>query len=162
MEDAPTFEAAVERLKRFLNDQGWPSTLVWRFETDIVRGRQCDLVVRRRSEAEAVLSARADYQDGRRQGVGIALKVACDLEGAACATVYWTTDVKEAGYRMMPARGLKLGIVTPHRRGLAVGILRWWLAKRNARVWNAHSRRTLPQPDVADGRGPRLSSEPRR
>jgi hypothetical protein len=158
MEDAPTFDAAVERLRRFLDDQGWPSTLVWRLQTDIVRGRHCDVVVRRRSEAAAVSSARAHYETGRRHGVGIALQVACDLEGVACATVYWTTDMTEAEYRMMPARGLKLGIVTPHRRGRAVGRLKWWLAKRKARA----SSPDAAQPDVAVGRGSRLRSEPRR
>jgi hypothetical protein len=134
VEEAPTFDIAVERLKRFLSDQGWPSALVWRFETDIVRGRHCDVVVRRRRETGALSSARARYERGRRLGVGIALEVACDLEEAACATVYWTTDAREAECRMMPERGLKLSIVTPHRRGTSVGRLRWWLVRRQARV----------------------------
>jgi hypothetical protein len=95
MEEAPQFEVAVERLKHFLRDQGWPDALVWRAEMDIVCGRQCDVVVRRRREAEAVSSARARYEEGRRLGVGIALEVACDLEQVACATVYWTTDARK-------------------------------------------------------------------
>jgi hypothetical protein len=73
MEQTPTFEVAVERLKRFLGDQGWASTLVWRRETDIVRGPRCEVVVRRRSEAKAVSSAGAHYEAGRLHGVGIAL-----------------------------------------------------------------------------------------
>jgi len=149
MEEAPQFEVAVERLKRFLSDQGWPDTLVWRAETDIVRGRHCDVVVRRRREAEAVSSARARYEEGRRLGVGIALEVACDLEQVACATVYWTTDAKEAEYRMMPERGLKLSIATPHRRAISVGRFRWWLARRKARAWDAAVQVVAARPAVA-------------
>lgn len=149
MEDAPIFEAAVERLRRFLSDQGWPPDLAWRFESDIVRGRRCEVVVRCRTEAEAILSAKAHYEAGRRHGVGIALEVACDLEGVACATVYWTSDAREAEYRMLPARGLKLSIVTPHRVGSTAGGWRWWLAKWKARAGNAATSPLAAQRAVA-------------
>lgn len=139
MEETPTFDEAVQRLSRFLADQGWPTDLAWRFETDIVRGPRCGVLVRRRSEAKAALALRAHYEAGRHSGVGIALEVACDLGGVACATVYWTTDLLEAQYRRMPERGLKLGVVSQHRRGHSVGMLRWWWAKRKARIWNAET-----------------------
>ena len=128
-----TFDEAVQRLTRFLGDQGWPMDLAWRFETDIVPDSPGEVVVRRRSKVDSLLASRAHYEAGRRLGVGVALEVACDLEGVACATVYWTTDVKEAEYRMMPEHGLKLSVASPHRRGRSVGIVRWWLARRKAR-----------------------------
>src|SRR6185312_10256091 len=82
-------------------------------------------------------SARAHYEAGRQHGVGVALDVSCEVDGAACATVYWTTDSTEMEYRMIPDRGLKLGVATTRRPGLSVGVLRWWLTTRRARMREA-------------------------
>jgi hypothetical protein len=159
MEQTPNFDEAVQRLKRFLADQGWPTDLAWRFERDIVPGSRCGVVVRRRSEARAALAVRAHYETGCRSGVGIAMEVACDLEGVACTTVYWTTNATEAAYRMMPERGLKLSVATPHRHGHSVGILRWWWAKRKARSWTALVSSVAAQQGIApDDRSPSASA----
>jgi hypothetical protein len=58
MEETPTFDSAVERLQRFLSEQGWPTDVVWRFEKDIVRLPQAEIVVRRRSTSQAVQAAK--------------------------------------------------------------------------------------------------------
>jgi len=143
MEETPTFDSAVEGLQRLLAGQGWPTHIVWRVEGDVVRDPSGEIVVRRRPRDDIAQSARAHYEAGRQQGVGVALDVLCEVDGAACATVYWTTDSTDAQYRMMPDRGLKLCVATPRRRGRAVGVLKWWLTTRRARTWNAAPRGTI-------------------
>jgi len=108
MEETPPFEVAVRRLQQFLAKQGWPTDLLWRTEADIVHPPDGDIVVRRRGEREAAAVARIRHDEGFRRGVGIALEVPCEVGGAACTTVYLTTDAVEAGYRMLADHGLKL------------------------------------------------------
>jgi len=135
MEETPSFDAATERLQRFLSEQGWPIRLIWRIEDDIVLLPGSEFVVRRRVEPRAALAARAHYEVGIRQGVGIALEVPCEVDGAACTTVYWTTDGMEAQYRTLPEHGLKLSVATAHPAGRSVGTARWWLAARKGKRW---------------------------
>jgi len=137
MEETPPFDSAVQQLQHFLAEQGWPTRLVWRTEPDIVHLPGRDVVVRRRDEREAASAARVHYNEGFRQGVGIALQVPCEVEGAACTTVYWTTDVVEAEYRMLPDDGLKLSVATDHPTGRYVGPLGWWLASQRRKWWGA-------------------------
>ena len=134
-EETPEFEQAVDRLRRFLADQGWPTTIAWRTETDIVRLPSGDVVVHRRSPSASASRAREHYEEGRRRGVGVALDVSCELGDSACASIFWTTDAREAECRLMPARGLKLVIATPRRRAVSAGLLTWWFAARRARRW---------------------------
>ena len=160
MEETPEFDAAVRRLQRFLTDNGWPSTISWRRTEDVVRLPDGDVVVRRRPSFAAEEFARTYYEDGRQRGLGVALEVPCEVEGAACTTIYWTTDTTEAEYRLMPDHGLKMVIATPHLRARAVGALRWWLAARRANVREAIPHATVPgdaaEPRVAaDGAAPR-------
>jgi hypothetical protein len=159
MEETPPFDSAVQRLQRFLAEQGWPTRLVWRTDGDIVHVPSGDVVVRRRVEGEAASAARKHYDEGLRQGGGIALEVPCEVDGAACTTVYWTTDVVEAGYRMLPDHGLKLSVATQHPTGSGVGILGWWLASQRRKRWDAAvrsaSRRATQQTVAADEASPR-------
>jgi hypothetical protein len=116
MEETPSFDSALERLRAFLTDRGWPTNLVWRKNIDVARLRGGEIVVRRRSESAATRAANARYELGVRRGVGISLEVLCDLDGAACAIVRWTSEGTENEYYgIAPDRGLKLGIVTGTR-----------------------------------------------
>jgi hypothetical protein len=160
MEETPPFDSAVQQLQQFLAQQGWPTRLVWRTEADVVHLPDRDVVVRRRVEREAASAARVHYDEGFRRGVGIALQVRCEVDGAACTTVYWTTDVVEAEYRMSPDHGLKLSVATKHPTGSCVGPLAWWLASERRKRWDAAFRSAsgrAAQPGVApDGAPPRL------
>ena len=143
MEETPPFDSAIERLQRFLSEQGWPTRIVWRLESDVVRVPHADIVVRRRTSPDATRIARAHYEAGRSQGVGVALEVSCEVDGAACTSIFWTADPTEAEYRMMPERGLKLSVATPHRPGRSVSVLRWWLSTRRARARDKHLRQAM-------------------
>jgi len=101
---------------------------------DAVRLPDGDIVVRRRPSFAAGEFARTYYEDGRQRDLGIALEVPCAVDGAACATIYWTTDATEAEYRLMPTHGLKLGVASPQRRARTVGSVKWWLAARQVRM----------------------------
>jgi hypothetical protein len=128
MEDAPPFDEAVSQLRAFLEGQGWPTEVVWRSRDDIARATNGDIYVRRRAKGRALELARKHYERGRRQGVGVALEVRCQIEGAACASVFWTADPVVAESFMMPDRGLKLSVATTRRGARVVGALMFWLA----------------------------------
>lgn len=156
MEEPLSFDAAIERMQRFLAEQGWPTRLIWRTERDIVCLSGSELVVRRRVEPKAALAARVHYEVGLRQGLGISLQALCEVDGAACVTVYWSNDEMEAQYRMQPEHGLKLSIATTHPQGRSVGTVIWWLAARRREGWyaalaRAAPRRTAQQAVVVDG-----------
>jgi hypothetical protein len=159
MEEPPPFDVAVQRLQQFLSEQGWPTGLVWRKGADVVHPPDGDVVVRRRRERAAAAVARKHYDEGFRHGVGIALEVPCEVDGAACATVYWTTDAVEAGYRLLPDHGLKLWVATEHPAGRSVGTLGWWFALRGRKRWDAALRsassRAAQRAVAADGAAPR-------
>jgi len=155
MEETPPFDSAVQRLQTFLSKQGWPTRLVWRMEGDIVHSLDRRIVVRRRREREAASVARSYYDEGFRRGVGIALAVLCEVDGAACTTIYWTTDTVEGEYRILPEHGLKLSVGTPHSVGRGVSTLTWWMAARRRKKWDAASESAAQQAVAADGASPR-------
>jgi hypothetical protein len=132
MEETPTFEAACARLTRFLADHGWPAKITWTAATDILLLPGGKALVRRRSSSSAAESARAYYEEGRAQGVGVALNVSCQLDDAACASIFWTADDTEAESCFMPEQGLKLTIATPRREARSGGLLRWRFAALSA------------------------------
>lgn len=132
MDETPAFDDAVDQLKRFLARQSWPGLILWASHDDVAFLPGARTVVRRRPLLAARESARAHYEAGRQQGLGVALDVFCALRGAACATVYWSTDAVEAMSRMMPARGLKLSVTLSRRPATSAGPVLWWLAKRRA------------------------------
>ena len=132
MEETPGFDEAIERLKRFLSEQGWPTAIVWRTDRDVARLLGAKIVVRRRSTSDRARRAREYYEEGRGNRVGVAIDVVCELDGAACATIEWTTDSRTAELHMIPDTGLKLCVATPRRQGTSVGPFRWWLAARRA------------------------------
>src|SRR5262245_60003671 len=159
MEETPPFDVAVQRLQQFLSEQGWPTERVWRTEADVVHPPDGDIVVRRRRGREAAAVSRMHYDEGFQRGVGIALEVPCEVDGAACTTVYWTTDTVDAGYRMLPDCGLKLSVATAHPVGRSVGTLVWWLVSLSRKRWDTAvrgaSRRAAQQADAANVASPR-------
>ena len=129
MEDAPPFDQAVRQFRAFLQGQGWTTEIVWRSRDDIVRIANGDIYVRRRSKEQCLESARAHYERGRQQRVGVALEVGCTIDGAACATVFWTADRVEAEYAMIPDRGLKMSAAVVRKSARVVGHLMFWVAR---------------------------------
>jgi hypothetical protein len=134
MELTPTYEQAIEAFEKFLEKEGWAQVIVWRRPDDVVRRWGKDMVVRRRSPREANTWARQYYDTGRAQGLGIALGAECEIDGAVCATIYWTADDQEAEHRMMPAQGLKMSAALPRSRGQSVSWLGWWLARKRMQM----------------------------
>jgi len=161
MDEAPEFERAVERLRRFLGEQSWPTRIIWRDESELVRTPSGRILVRRRPAREAADSARAQYEAWRGREVGVALVVHCEVDGAACTTIEGTTDRLDAERRLLPETGLKLSVVVHRPPSRTVGALRWWLATRMARtrlellppVGSARAAGDPVEPDGSSGRG---------
>jgi hypothetical protein len=130
MDQTPPFDEAVDAFGRFLAQEGWSSSIVWRRPDDIVGRIGKGKVVRRRSFRRANTWARQYYESGLSQGLGIALSAECEVGGAVCATVFWTADEQEAQQLMMPTRGLKMSAALPRARGRSVSWLGWWLARK--------------------------------
>ena len=139
MEQTPPYEQAIEAFKKFLAQEGWSPVIVWRRPDDVVRRVGKDMVVRRRSSREANAWARRYYESGYVQGLGIALDAECEIDGAVCATMFWTADGREAAYRMMPAQGLKMSAPLARARGQSVSWLGWWLARKRLQAFHKAS-----------------------
>jgi hypothetical protein len=102
MEETPPFEIAIARFKEFLRSQGWPCEISWRRDGEIFHCLDHRILVRRRASGPAADEARAHYEAGRLQGVGVEITAYCQIAGAACATVYWSDDSDEAERHLMP------------------------------------------------------------
>ena len=81
----------------------------------------------------AAAEARANFEAGRGQGVGVELRAYCQLAGAACAVVYWTADSDEAARHLMPEQGLKLVVAVPRLEGRSASAFAFWRERRKRR-----------------------------
>jgi hypothetical protein len=134
MEPTPPYEEAIAAFKKFLEKEGWSETIVWRRSDDVVHRVDQNMVVRRRSAEQAAEWARRYYESGCARGLGICLSAECEIDGAVCATIFWTDDDQEAESRMMPAQGLKLSAALPRTCGTSVSWLEWWFWRKKLEI----------------------------
>jgi hypothetical protein len=145
--DPPSFDGAVARLRRFAESQGASADLFWVFREYVTTFRDAECI-RVPVPAENAELARAYYEFGRDQALGVTLGVLCQLGGRSACYVWVPSDESEAEYRLQ-GRGLKLcvhkGRGGTNRSGVPVqSYLAWkyrcWRSRRWAH-WNGLSSR---------------------
>lgn len=126
MDPTPPYEQAIAAFKEFLEKQGWSQNIIWRRPDDVVFRIGRSKVVRHRPPREATEWGLRYYDLGYNRGLGISLHAECEIGGAAYATIFWTTDDREAESRMMPTHGLKMSAAVPRTTGKSVSWPEWW------------------------------------
>ena len=131
-EDMPPFANASTRTSAFLRAQGAPELVVWVFREDVTSYRR-QIWVRAGARDGPQSAAEALYETLRQRGLGVAIRAACQVDGATACYVWAPKDATEAEYAMQPAT-LKLWVPTPLVRARDVrSSLRWrWLRWLNA------------------------------
>ena len=100
MNEIPDFESAVASLRRFLEEQGHPSGMLWVFREDIWKRASDDVVLKFPSQAKNLALAKKVFDEGRRKGL---------VNVHAIATVDDQVAAR-FGFRSFQARKFKVGI----------------------------------------------------
>ena len=146
MDATPPYEQAIATFEKFLEEQGWSQSIIWRRPDDVVFRIDGAKVVRYQSLRKATDWARRYYDLGCNQGLAIALHAECEIDGASCATIFWTADDREAEYRMMPTQGLKMSVAAPRTKGKSVSWLEWWFWKKRLEIIHDRISRSATKP----------------
>jgi hypothetical protein len=126
-----TFENAESDFQRFAAKQGYPESLLWTRSDELVfwRGR---FFVRSGDHRSRRERARALFERGATEKLGIALEAKCKTEQLTICRVFVPADDLDAQYRMIPAKGIKLTVAVNQfptvlvESGLLFLTLRWW------------------------------------
>ena len=122
MTEIPDFESAVASFRRFLEEQGHPSGILWVFREDIWKRASDDVVLRFPSQAKNLALAKKVFDEGRRKGL-VNVHAIATVDDRVAATVWFP---KFPGEEVQGwDRGMKLSIAEPLLRAKAVGAFRW-------------------------------------
>lgn len=105
--ELPTaLEEATKRFRDFLQEQGWPTNIVW-LQRDDVLPRSKGISIRARDYSEAFGRASQEYSAGKSKGLGVALIAHCADDQSTFASIFLPADDFEA-QRALMGKGLKL------------------------------------------------------
>lgn len=108
----PTFDIATQRLKSFLNDQGWPAMVVWVAESS-VKPISKDSAILLPSESYDEGNAKQDYEKAVQNGLGVAFEGLGSTENQSYVAVTWPNDEEESEHLMYCDHDLKLSLRVP-------------------------------------------------
>lgn len=122
MMDLPSYEVMLDRLRRFLAEQGLSQEFCWIWR-DSIR------VPRRQTATSAIYVhtsglthldtlAEARYEQGLRRGLGISVEVPFVVGDTPCCYIWLPADSIDADYRM--SNGLKISVAAPIRHARSV------------------------------------------
>jgi hypothetical protein len=100
-----TFEAAENRYRRFLVENGYPPQIIWVRSQNVVFPGKRFVYVKFPIPAENLARARETYESGITQQRGVLFSSLCELEEATCCFVWFPKDRDEAARYLMPADG---------------------------------------------------------
>src|SRR4051794_10672692 len=103
--EMPSFAEAVATFVAFLTREGAPSDVVWVSREEVTSQRR-KIWVRFGDADDAKRHAEAQYEAGRRRGLGVALCAFCKVGTSTLAYVWMPRDETDASYAMQP-RSLK-------------------------------------------------------
>jgi hypothetical protein len=107
----PPFTDALATWLAFLERAGAPTQLLW-IDREHVTSQRRRIWLRRGDPSAAARRAAARYEAARARGLGVSLRVVCQV-GAACACYVWAPkDETEASYALQP-RSLKCQVPVP-------------------------------------------------
>jgi len=108
----PTFDIATQRLKSFLNDQGWPTMVVW-VEQSSVKPTSKSSAVLLPSDAYDEDNAKRDYDKAVHNGLGVAFEGLATTENQSYVAVTWPNNAEESECLMYCDHDLKLSLRVP-------------------------------------------------
>lgn len=108
----PTFDIAKQRLKSFLNDQGWPPMVVW-VEQSSVKHTSKDSATLLPSEAYDEDKAKREYDKAVQNGLGVAFEGLASTENQSYVAVTWPKSEEESERLMYCDHDLKLSLRVP-------------------------------------------------
>lgn len=123
MTDLPSFEAAVDKLKGFLLQQGYPSEIAWTFLEDYAWLDQM-LYVNRDEFADNARHTEMLYSTHAMRRHGVELSVVAILDEISLCSIWIPASEDEAESRLLS--GLKLRIPTRLIRAHAVDDATEW------------------------------------
>lgn len=123
MHDIPEFEDAVAVFRKFLAEQGLPSTIFWVFREDIWKRSRIDVVLRLPWQIRNLALSKKVFAEGREKGLVDIHAIASIDDKVVAATVGFPkfTDEEIRGWNS----GMKLSIADPLPSAKSVGRLRW-------------------------------------
>jgi len=136
-----TFEAAENRYRRFLSENGYAPKIIWVRSQNVVFPGRRYVYVKFPIPTENLAQARETYESGMAQKRGVLFSSLCELEEATCCFVWFPKDRDEAARYLMPADGsLKMSALIDLAR-VPGRVIRNSLAWRIVRL--RHGKRTL-------------------
>ncbi len=132
MADEPrTFDEAVGRFERFLNDNGYSPHIIWIEPADLVLPGGRSICVKQPVPARNATNAHECFERGMKEGRGITFGTICEVAGSTCCYA-WVPKYRNEQERHLMGRGLKMkaGTRSDNARGVAVTCrLRWWFLR---------------------------------
>ena len=125
IEMPPALQDAVPRLKKFLQEHGWPEEVAFVGEEELIWAGDYFWVRLRKAAHE---NARESYDNARRRGLGVALNAVCTDSVSTYAHIYIPQDDRDRQEHMLAVNCLKLSV--PLRRSHARSV-------RNPALWAA-------------------------
>ncbi|SRR6266498_1213792 len=124
MNDIPDFTSALTQFGRFLNENGYPSEVLWVFRDDVWKMSPTDVCVKHPSSPENFTLAEKVFAEGRERGL-VDIHAVAVVADKIAATVWFPKYAHEEVQGW--SRGMKLSISQPLPRAKTVGALRWML-----------------------------------
>jgi len=124
------FDSAVNDFIRFVVEQGYPPTLLWTTQQDVVLWRR-RFFVRWSDPVERSQQAEEDFENGLARGFGVALDGRGKVDSITISRVFVPEDDLDAQYRQIPLTGFKMSVaVDPRPFVLVKTVALWWLLEQ--------------------------------
>jgi len=119
-----SFEEAEEAFRNFLADNEAPTELLWVFREDVIPEGYGNMAIRTPLPTDNHERAKKCFELGKKRNLGVAFLAFCKLDGATCCFVQLPEDDRDAQYKSMGNRYLKLSRTTmPEARAISNSVL---------------------------------------
>jgi hypothetical protein len=96
------FAESVAGFENFLAANGYAPTVMWVGRQDVLFAGTKQIFVRVPPTADNEANARADFERGRKQKMGVLFKTLCKMDNVTCCYTWVPRDEEEAQCHLMP------------------------------------------------------------
>jgi hypothetical protein len=155
---------SLERFASLRRQQGWPETVRWVDLGRVLAFLPTTTFIYRPRQPGDIVGLRATFDAASVRGVPVEVAGLGCADGVTFAIVRPIEELAQ-GEDMFLEDNVKISLpAVPPSLVVVTSPLRWWFTLARYRRWRHYRDLTLDaaQPAVADGRDPRLRSDPRR